>query len=178
MRCFRSILDTIQSLNSKERKETNGILKPAAKAELGHLLLRKRGTQPDHYKESCCRPDCYKELQCYAPLNCLSSKCKSNCEQRNRMNENECEKRSTNRFNLAKLQWIRNSLALDPFPDFKYNTVLIVNRGYKKLFKLVNLSRSSPSLTLFLRCCNNNRTLRRLSRRSRHQVLHICSLAW
>lgn len=155
MRCFRSILNAIQSLNSKkEREETNGILKPAAppKSELGHLLLRKHQNQLDHLKESCCRAgkDCYKELQCLAPLSRLSSKCKSNGEPR-RMNENECDKRSANRFNLAKLQWIRNSLALDPFPDFKYNTVLVVNRGYKKLFKLVHLSIIPLTDTLFLR---------------------------
>ena len=166
MRCFRSILNAIQSLNNKEHEETNSILKKKPpKAELGRLLLDKHRKAPDHYtKESIGRPrkDCYKELPCYPPN---GYPCKSNCEQQIRMNadHDECDKRPTNRFNLARLLWIKNSFALDPFPDFKYNTVLVVNRGYKKLFKLVKmliLFRLSFLLTLssWLWFATNNRS--------------------
>ena len=141
MRCFRSILNVIQSLNNKDQEETNSILKKKKPSKAGRLL-EKHKTESDFCMEANCGPrkDCYRGLQCVSLQHSNCYPFKASCEQRTRMNRaDKCDKRPANRFNLAKLQWIKNSFALDPFPDFKYNTTILVNRGYQKLFKLVNV---------------------------------------
>ena len=109
MRCFRSFLNAVQSLNDKEAILSD---EKQTKSEFGHLLLNKSNKDFN----------CYSQNWEFSQLNNLNK-------------QNDCDKTNA-KFNLTKF-WIKNSLILDPFPDFKYNTVLVVNRGYKKRFKLV-----------------------------------------
>lgn len=177
MRCFRSFLNAIQSLNDKE----DALNEKQTKSEFGSLLLKNKRNEEFNFGELSCFKEqrCFRDIKYQSDLNCSNNdlenrsresrqesnknarqttkKCprtdcgggresvancyspvKLNCEleQLNKINRNECNRRT--KFNLTKLLWIKNSLVIDPFPDFTSNTVLVVNKQYKKLFKLVN----------------------------------------
>lgn len=171
MICFRSFLKAIQSsndkqddaLNEKQTKKSdfdcklfNGdecsdeksCLKNSKKSKKSKKLincsdddLMNKKTKNDLKKKS---KKISKQQQ---QLNLYSTKA-NGCDFEKQSNENQSPNSCDNAiFNLSKLFWIKKSLVLDPFPDFTSNTVLVVNRQYKKLFKLVIYNYLTNSLS-------------------------------
>lgn len=122
MRCIRSILKTIQSLNDKENEKFFN--EKSMKNE--NFLIKNQNDL-----------NCYlKKLNLNGELDKLER-----TDKLDKLDQFKYKKSSTDNYgksNLAKLLWIKNSLIIDPFPDFTTNSILVVNKGYKKLFKLVS----------------------------------------
>jgi len=160
MRCFRSFLNAIQSLNDSEEKalndkQSNGEFDQLlSENKLNELNCRMKKVEKESLKDDNINKNCSNDLRRDESL--------KNCKKKKKANKANDLKKSTKsdfyssascfgleqlnkcdnetKLNSNKILWIKNSL--DPFPDFTSNTVLVVNRQYNKNFQKSNSRRN------------------------------------